>query len=190
MSNHRSFNNGIDTAHAQVHFARTHRNAAGDPSVSLSAPRLLLVCDTAHSWSGRIYQEIGGLAAPNPLLGVTQCAFNHASPKIWSMFTLAKSRPSRSKSAKRNRFDRRAGLEALERRNLLTALVWSSAPDLPEPRTDAAAVIAPNDAVYLFGGDAVSVTSALPIAMQWSRPCRRHSNDQCQCSQRCAVRTL
>ena len=61
-------------------------------------------------------------------------------------------RPSRAKA-------KSLRVEALERRELLTTLAWSTGPDLSAPRTDAVALIAPDNAVYLLGGDA-----ALPTA--------------------------
>ncbi len=49
--------------------------------------------------------------------------------------------------------------ELLESRTLLSAIVWSDGPDLPQPRTDAVAVVAPNDTVYLLGGASTLATS-------------------------------
>ena len=48
---------------------------------------------------------------------------------------------------------RRSRLEPLERRDLLTAIVWASGPRLPEARTDGVAILAPNNVVHLLGGD-------------------------------------
>ena len=42
--------------------------------------------------------------------------------------------------------------EPLEPRVLLSALVWTPGPDLPTPRTDAVAVVAPDNAVIVLGG--------------------------------------
>ena len=57
----------------------------------------------------------------------------------------------------RRRFSK---LEMLERRDLLTAIVWASGPQLPEARTDAVALVAPNNSVHLLGGDTAVATAA------------------------------
>lgn len=55
----------------------------------------------------------------------------------------------------------RTNLEALERRQLLAVdISWSAGPDLPAPVTDAAALVAPDNAIYILGGD-----SAAPAAV-------------------------
>ncbi len=54
---------------------------------------------------------------------------------------------------------RRFRVETLERRDLLTAIVWASGPELPAPRTDAVALLAPSHSVYLFGGDSTVATA-------------------------------
>ncbi|MCA9152227.1 MAG: putative Ig domain-containing protein, partial [Planctomycetales bacterium] len=50
--------------------------------------------------------------------------------------------------------------ETLESRALLTTLAWSAGPSLPEPRTDAAAIVTLDNAVRLLGGNAGAATDA------------------------------
>ncbi|MEZ6049882.1 MAG: kelch repeat-containing protein [Planctomycetaceae bacterium] len=62
-------------------------------------------------------------------------------------------------------------VESLEARTLLTSISWSAGPDLPAPRTDAVAIVAPNNAVYLLGGDATAATETPVLgasASSWS----------------------
>lgn len=66
---------------------------------------------------------------------------------------------------------RRSRLETLERRDLLAAIVWDSGPDLPAPRTEAVAVVAPNSVVHLLGGDSSLPTTTpvlSPTAASWT----------------------
>ena len=66
---------------------------------------------------------------------------------------------------------RRWTLETLARRGLLTAILWSSGPDLPEPRTDAVALVSPSNSVFLLGGDAANPTNTpvlSPTATGWT----------------------
>lgn len=61
--------------------------------------------------------------------------------------------------------------EPLEPRVLLSGLVWTSAPDLPDARTDAVAVLAPNDAIHLLGGSTTApraVPQYLGDAVDWT----------------------
>ena len=55
-------------------------------------------------------------------------------------------------------------VEQLESRCLLTTFAWSAGPDLPAPRTDAVAVVTPDDTVRLLGGDAALPTAAPHLA--------------------------
>lgn len=70
-------------------------------------------------------------------------------------------------SRRRKSLRPRAGcvhVEHLECRTLLTSLVWSTGPALPAARTDAVAVVAPNNSVYLLGGDSTLATSVPTLA--------------------------
>lgn len=66
---------------------------------------------------------------------------------------------------------RRMQWEALERRDLLTVIDWMPGPDLPEARTDAAAV-ATSSTIRVLGGEATAATAAPKLvdsAAAWSR---------------------
>ncbi|MCA9246979.1 MAG: tandem-95 repeat protein [Planctomycetales bacterium] len=56
-----------------------------------------------------------------------------------------------------------AMVETLESREMLT-ISWSSGPDLPEPRTDAVAVVTSDSAVRLVGGNATAATDVPVLA--------------------------
>ncbi|MCA9214455.1 MAG: tandem-95 repeat protein, partial [Planctomycetales bacterium] len=61
--------------------------------------------------------------------------------------------------------------EPLERRDLLSTVAWSAGPSLPEPRTDAAAVVTSGGVVRLLGGNAVAATDSpilVPNATSWT----------------------
>jgi hypothetical protein len=59
-------------------------------------------------------------------------------------------------------------LEFLERRELLTSVVWYDGPSLPAPRTDAAAVTLPSDGLLLVGGGTRSVDHLDAVFDSWS----------------------
>ena len=76
-----------------------------------------------------------------------------------SSFSATRKKGKRPSGAKTNRLR----FEALERRDLLTTLVWSAGPDLSAPRTDAVAVVTSDNAVNLLGGDAAQPTATLRL---------------------------
>lgn len=63
---------------------------------------------------------------------------------------------------------RRSRLETLERRDLLTALVWANGPSLPAPQTDAVAVIGSDNAVHLVGGESTAAPQLSATATAWT----------------------
>ncbi len=74
------------------------------------------------------------------------------------------SRERRRRASRRMSAIRRAVFETLERRDLLSTLDWSAGPALPAPRTDAVAVVTPDRAVRLLGGDAADPFAAPLLA--------------------------
>ena len=70
-----------------------------------------------------------------------------------------KKRPSKASPDRR----RRLVMETLERREVLSTVAWSAGPSLPAARADAAAVLAPDDALLVLGGN-TNVVSKLPDA--------------------------
>ncbi len=95
---------------------------------------------------------------------------------MFSTFTIRRKRKQFKKS-KRSRERQRlrdvaatsqdtapALFEPLESRVLLSGLVWSPGPDLPTARTDAVAVVAPDNAVIVLGGDAPNQTAVPRLA--------------------------
>ncbi|MCA9258866.1 MAG: tandem-95 repeat protein [Planctomycetales bacterium] len=84
-----------------------------------------------------------------------------------------KSRSSKKRRSKNNQIKRRSltTAERLEARDLMSAVSWSAGPNLPEPRTDAAAVVTSNGTVRLLGGSAGASTDSpvlVPNAAAWS----------------------
>jgi len=72
--------------------------------------------------------------------------------------TLKKRNKKHSKKASHGR-RRRPLFEKLERRELLSSVSWSVGPSLPAARSDAVALLAPDDAVIVLGGNATNATS-------------------------------
>ncbi len=71
---------------------------------------------------------------------------------------------SRQRRRSHNTRSQQVSIESLEARSLLTTLVWSNAPALPAPQTDAVAVLGGDNAIHLVGGSSATPTAAPQLA--------------------------
>jgi hypothetical protein len=76
------------------------------------------------------------------------------SQLLYKLSRQSRNRQIHSRGSRRDKQNRiRLSIEPLERRELLSTVAWSSGPSLPAPRSDAAVLVAPDDALIVLGGN-------------------------------------
>ena len=63
---------------------------------------------------------------------------------------------------------KRLSMETLESREVLSTVVWSAGTNLPAPTTEATALVGPDNAIVLLGGNTTSVPKLVTNAASWS----------------------
>lgn len=76
----------------------------------------------------------------------------------------------RNKTRRSGRLERsrRLAMECLEKREVLSTVVWSPGPSLPTARTDVSAFVGPDNAVVVVGGTTTAVSKLNSTASTWT----------------------
>ena len=75
---------------------------------------------------------------------------------------------SKSRTGNSGLAGKRLSMETLESREVLSTVVWSAGTDLPAPTSDVTALVGPDNAIVLLGGNTTSVPKLVTNAASWS----------------------